>query len=135
MKSVVRKLLFDQLATIVSKDEEFDRISESFFTTGETTRFATQASEIMAQVCIRFFNRVSFAFIIHWIVNSGPVERCFVSLKIVTVVIVALNTLCQHILNFSTASFSTHSPGKNATGFSIYKGQDVNLVFFSSMKV
>ena len=47
MKSVVWKLLFDKLAPIVSEDEEFDCISKCFFTTGETARFAPQASEIM----------------------------------------------------------------------------------------
>jgi hypothetical protein len=44
MKSVVRKLLFEKLAPIIGEDKEFDRISESYFTTGETSRSAPESS-------------------------------------------------------------------------------------------
>ena len=84
----------------------------------------------MTQVGIGTFNRVSLAFIIHRIVNGRPIKN-----RLVTLVIMALNTLCQHVLKFSTASLSAHFPGKYAAGFSIYKGQNVDPVFFSSMKV
>jgi len=94
MVRVVGKLSLGKLTSIVSKNKELDCIPKGYFAPGETTRFASQSSQIMSQVCIGTFNRVRFAFIIHWVMNSRPVENRFVALVIITVVIMALNTLC-----------------------------------------
>ena len=47
VKGVVRKLLLEKLSPIVGEDKEFDGITQGIFATGETTGFASQASEIM----------------------------------------------------------------------------------------
>lgn len=111
MESVVRKLLFEKLASIVGKDKELDRISERYLTTREATRPASQASQVMTQVCIGTFNRVSFAFVFHRIVNGWPIEHRFVTHIIVAEIVMTLNTLCQHVLKFSTTTFGTDLPG------------------------
>ena len=40
MKNIVRKLLFEKLASIVSIDEKLDSIPKSYLTARETTGFA-----------------------------------------------------------------------------------------------
>lgn len=135
MKGVVRKVLLEKLSPIVGKDKELDRITECFFTTGETTGFTSQASQIMTQVRIRTFNRVSFTFVFHWIMNGRPIEHRFVTLIIIGVIVMTLNTLCQHVLKFSATTLGGYFPCKNAACLSVYKGQDIDPVFFSLMKV
>jgi len=135
MKRVVRELLLEKLSPIVCKDEDLDRISKRYFTTREATGFASQVSQIMTQVRIGTFNRVSFAFVFHRIVNSRPVENCVVTLVIITVVIMILNNFCQHVLKLSATTLGADLPGKNAACFSVDKGQNIDPVFFSSMKV
>jgi len=94
MVGVVRKLALDELASIVCKNKELDCIPKSHFAPRETTRLTTQSGQIMAQVGIGTFNRVRLAFVIHWVMNSRPVENRFVSLIIITVVVMTLDTLC-----------------------------------------
>ena len=89
----------------------------------------------MAQVGIGTFDRVSFALVFHRVVDRWPIEHALVTLVIIAVVVMTLNTLSQHILEFSAASFGAHLPGKYAAGFPVDKGQDIDPVFFSSMKV
>lgn len=47
----------------------------------------------------------------------------------------SLDTFRQHFLEFMTPAFGAHFPGDKAAGLSVDKGQDVDPVFFSSMKV
>ena len=76
----------------------------------------------MTQVSIGTFNRVRFTFVIHRVVNSRPIEYCLVALIIITEVIMPLNTLSKHVLEFSATSFGAYLPGKNTASLSIDKG-------------
>ena len=135
MKSEIRVSLLEKLSAIVSKYKKLDCITKSFFATRKTSRSASQTCEIMSQVSIGAFNGISLTLVFHWIMNSRPIENRFVTLIVIAEVIMTLNAISQHFLKFCTASFGTHLPSKNAASFSVNKGQDVDPVFFSSMKV
>ena len=75
MKGVLRKTTFCQLALVVAVDEELEVLHQRLHTTSETARFASQAFEVMAQVCIHRLYGVGFFPHFHPDSRSQRMER------------------------------------------------------------
>ena len=84
----------------------------------------------MSQISIGSFNRVRFTLVFHGGGNRRPIEHRFVALVVIAEIIMPLNTVCQHVLEFRVTAFLAHLPGQTAARFADEKGQDLDPVFF-----
>ena len=88
----------------------------------------------MAQICIDGFDRVGFLFISAHFIRSTIIQG-IVARKSVTVVLLGLGSTLQTGLQCFCRSVRYDIPTQNTVGVSIHYRQDIDFVFFSSIKV
>ena len=74
MKGVLRIEAFHKLALVITIHKELNVFGERLYSSGEASRLASQTFQIMAQICIDGFDRVSFLFIVSHFIRSAIIQ-------------------------------------------------------------
>ena len=122
---------------VVNKDKQSYRTAQSVLTTRETPRTSCQTSQIMTNISVTPFYRISPALVLHRMMytpnNRGtrgwPIQSSFVSRKVIT--IVTPNPACSQI----ACPVPSYTPSQNTSCRSVNKGHQIDTSFFDPMKV
>ena len=74
MKGVFRKPTFGELPVVIAVSEELDVFCQGLQSARETTGLASQALEVMAQICVHGFDRIGLLFVGSHFVGSTIIE-------------------------------------------------------------
>jgi len=135
MGLVVREELFMQLAAIETIHEELQSSLQGFGATRKTTRASCQTSQIMAQFGIACFDRIGISLALRDLINAQVIPQAIISIKSVAVIALRLGSLIHHFLDGRLGSLPNDLKAQITAGYSIYDRDDVDLVFFSPIKV
>lgn len=94
-----------------------------------------QASQIMMQLCVPCFNRVGVRLAIRDFILAKVIPQPIISIESIAIILLGFGSLIHHVLNGVLCTFPNHFTSQKAASFPIYKGQNIDPVFFSPMKV
>ena len=135
MSRVIRKALLMQLTLVETVHEELQGCFQRFRTTRKAARTAPQASQVVAQFGVTRFDRVSVGLALRDFVHAPVIPQAIIGIKSIAVVALGLRSFVDQLLNDFLRSLPNHSIAQVAAGEAIYDRDDVDLVFFSPMKL
>ena len=135
MSRVIGKALLMQLTLVETVHEELQGSFQRFRTTREAARTSSQASQVMAQFGIIRFNRVGVGFPLRDFIHAPVIPQVVIGIKSIAVVALGLRSFVDQFLNDFLRSLPNYSKAQVAAGEAIYDRDDVDLVFFSPIKL
>lgn len=135
MSRVIRKTLLIQLASIETIHKELQSRFQGFWAARKTARAACQTRQVMAQFGIVAFDRVGIRFTLRDFIITPVIPQAIIDIKGIAIVAPGFGCLIHHLLGSLLSSFPDDLEAEIATGNPIYNRKDVDLVFFSPMKV
>ena len=135
MSWIIGKALLMQLTMVETEHKEFQSCIQRIRTTRKAAGTASQASQVMAQFGIVRFDREGVGFPLRDFIHTTVIPQAIISIKSVAVVALGLRRNVDQLLNDFLCSLPNHSEAQVATGEAIYDRDDVDLVFFSPMKL
>ena len=135
MGRVIGETLLEKLASIEAVDKELDRPFQGFDTSGEATRTASQAGQIMTQFSIIAFHRVGVGLSIRDFITTVVVPQAIIGIKSITMILFGFDGFIYQVLDHLLAAFPDHFVAQKTTRGSIYDREDVDPLFFAPMKV
>jgi len=124
-----------QLTMVETVHEELQGCFQRFRTTREAARTSCQASQVMAQFGIVSFNGVGVGFPLRDFIHTPVIPQAIIGIKSIAVVALGLRSFIDQFLNEVLRSLPNHSNTQVAAGETIYDRDDVDLVFFSPIKL
>jgi len=89
----------------------------------------------MAQFCIIRFDGVGVGFPLRDFIHTPVIPQAIIGIESIAVVALGLRSFVDQFLNDFLRSLPNHSIAQVAAGEAIYDRDDVDLVFFSPMKL
>jgi len=124
-----------QLTAIETIHKELQSSFQGFGTTRKTTGASCQTSQIMAQFGIACFDRISVRLALRDLINAQVIPQAIISIKSVAVITLGFGRLIHQLLDGGLGSLPDDLKAQITAGHSIYDRDDVDLVFFSPIKV
>jgi len=135
MGRVIRKELLMQLALIETIHKELQGRTQCFRTAREAARTTRQASQVMTQFGIVSFDRVGIGFTLGDFIHTPVIPQVIIGFKSVAIIMLSLGSLVYQFLNGFLGPLPNHLKAQIAAGETIYDRDDVDLVFFSPIKL
>ena len=128
MKGVVWITTFRELPLVVTIDKQTKIFVKSLQASGKAPGSTSQTFQIMAQVSVHCFHRISFLLVSAHLIRRTIVES-IISRKRIGVILFGLWRAFQAGLQVGTGSFAHCIPTENAVGGSVYDCENVDFVF------
>lgn len=135
MSGVIRKGLLMQLTMVETVHKELQGCIQRIRTTRKAAGTASQASQVMTQFSIVGFDRVSVGFPLRDFIHPPVIPQAIIGIKSIAVVALGFGRFIHHLLDHFLGSLPDHFEAQIAAGEAIYDRDDVDLVFFSPMKL
>jgi hypothetical protein len=135
MGRVIGKALLIQLTSVETVHEKLQGCFQRFRTTRKAARTSSQASQVMTQFGIVCFDRVGVGFPLRDFIHAPVIPQAIIGIKSIAVVAFGLRGFVDQFLNDFLRSLPNHSKAKIAASEAIYDRDDVDLVFFSPIKL
>jgi hypothetical protein len=135
MGGIVGETLLVQLSAIETIHEEAQGTPQRPRAARKATGFASQTSQIMAQLGIVGFDRVGLRFALRDFVSSTVIPQPLIGLERITVIPAGPGCLIHNLLKGLLRPPPDHRPAHDTAGGAIHHRQNIDLVFFSPMKV
>lgn len=135
MSRIIGKTLFHKLTPIETEDKELHSPLQRMDTAGKTPRAACQTSQIMTQFSIATFDRKSICLAIRNFITTGVIPKAIIGVKSIAMILFCFDGFVYHVLDNLLCTFPDHFVAQKTACSSIYDGDDVDLLFFSPMKV
>ena len=119
---------------VVTVDEQLKVFRQGLHSSGETSRFASQSFQVVAEIGIDCFHGIGLLFIGPHFIRS-PILKIVISWKGIAVVPFGLRRSFQASLQGFAGSFDHYIPTQDTASVSVDNGQDVDFVFFLPTKV
>ena len=128
-------VLFIELPAIVAVDKQAHGTFEGMRATRETSRRSRQTCQVVAQLGVISFHRVSIVFAFRNFITTQVIPQAVIGIECVTKVLLSLGRIVYHLLNGGMSALPNYFPTQIAPRLPIYDGQDVNPVFLLPIKV
>jgi hypothetical protein len=135
MGGIVGELLFVELSGVESENKKDQRATQGQRTARETARLSSQTCQIVAQFGIIPLHREGLRLAFRNYVPTRIVCQQIVGCESIAVVHPRRWTLVDHPLHVHGIPFPDYIAANEAAGAPVYLGYDVDLLFFSPMKV
>jgi hypothetical protein len=135
MSRVIGKALLMQLTLVETVHKELQGCLQRFWTTRKAAGTSSQASQVMTQFSIIRFDRVGVGFPLRDFIHTPVIPQAIIGVKSIAVVALGLRSFVDQLLNDFLRSLPSHSKAQVAAGEAVYDRNDVDLVFFSPMKL
>ena len=135
MGRIIGKTLFHKLTMIEAVDKKLNSPLQGFDTAGKATRPACQTGQVVTQFRVVSFYGIGVGLSVRNLITTVVVPQVIISLKSITVILFGFDGFVYHVLYHRLGTFPDHFIAQKTTGCSIYDGDDVDLLFFSPMKV
>jgi hypothetical protein len=129
------KPLLVQLSAIEAEDKEAKSAFECQRTTREATRSSSQTGQIVTQLSVVGFDRVGIGLALRYFVAAQVIPKPLIEIKGITVIPLRFGCLIYHVLQGFLRTGPDHGPAQDTASSAIHRCQNVDLVFFSPMKV
>lgn len=127
--------LFVKLASVETIGKESQRAFQRIRAARKTTRFASQACQVVTQFSIIGFDRVGVRLAHGNFVPSEVIPKPLIDIQPITVIPLGFGCLIQHVLDSLLSPYPNHRPAQNAAGSAIYNRQNIDFVFLSPINV
>jgi len=131
----MREPLFVKLSAVERKHKQFQGTLQSVRTSRKTARLASQASQIVTQLCVIAFNRIGIGFAQRDFIPAIVIPKTGIGIEPITEIPLGFGSIINHELDSFLCALPDHYPAQKAARFSIHKRDYVNPVFLSPIKV
>ena len=124
-----------KLSAVETIDKQTQSTFQSIGTTRKTTRFASQACQVVTEFSIVRFNRKCVCLAFRDFISAKVIPEPLIGIETIGVIAFGLRSLVYNLLQGCLCTYPDHAPTQNTTSFAIYQSDNVDFVFLSPMKV
>lgn len=135
MGRIGRIPLFIKLSPVVAIDKQAQGTFQRMGATRKASRRSCQTSQVVAQLGVVSFHRVSIGFAFRNFISAPVIPQTVVGIQGITEVLLGFGCIVYHLLNGWLRTLPNHFPTQITARLPIYEGQDVDLVFLLPIKV
>jgi hypothetical protein len=135
MSRIGRIKLLVELASIVAVDKQTQGALQCLGTTRKASRRSCQTRQVVAQLGVIPFHRVSIGFAFRNFISAQVIPQAVISIKGVTVILLGLGRIVYQLLNGWLSALPNHFASQITACLPIYEREDVDPVFLLPIKV
>ena len=135
MRWIGRIKLLIELPSVVAVNKQTQGTLQRIGATREASRRSCQTRQVVAQLGVVSFHRVSIGFAFRDFISAPVIPQAVISIQGVTEVLLSLGRIVDHLLNGWLSAFPDHFPAQITACSPVYEREDVDPVFLSPIKV
>ncbi len=112
--------LFVELSAVEAEDKEAQSTFERIGATRETTRLASQARQIMTELCIVCLHRIGIRFALGDFISTKVIPEPLVGIETIRVIPLGFWRLIDNLLQGCLSANPDDTPAQNAASLAIY---------------
>ena len=135
MSRISRIKLLVQLSPVVTEYEQTQGTFERMGTTRETTRRSCQTCQVVTQLGVVSFNRVSVGFTFRNFISTRVIPQALISIKGIAKILFSLGRTINHLLNILLSALPDNFAAQITARLAVYDRDDIDPVFLFPIKV
>ena len=128
------KLLIE-LSSVEAVNKQTQSAFKRMRATRKTSRRSCQPRQVMTQLSVTCFNRVSIGFTFRDFISSKVIPQAVIGIKCIAIILVGLRRIVYQFLDGWLSAFPDHFPTQITARLPVYDGQDVDPVFLWPIKL
>ena len=135
MSGIGRIKLLVELASVVAVYKQTQGAFQCMGTTRKVSRRSCQTRQVVAQLGVISFHRVSFGFAFRNFISAQVIPQAVIGIKGVTVILLGLGRIVYQLLNGWQSALPNYFTTQITACLPIYEREDVDPVFLWPIKV
>jgi hypothetical protein len=127
--------LLIELTSVVAIYKQTQGAFKRMGATREAARRSCQTRQIVSQLSVVTFHRVSVGFSIGNFISAKVIPQAAIGIKCITVILLGLGRIVYHLLNDRLSALPDYFPVQNTARLPVYDREDVDPVFLLPIKV
>ena len=127
--------MFIELPPVIAVDKQTQGTFQCIGTTREAPRRPCQTRQVVAQLGVASFHRVSIGFAFRDFISAQVVPQAIICIKGVAVILLGLRRIVDQFLNGWLRALPDHFPTQITARLPIYEREDVDPVFLLPINV
>lgn len=135
MRRIARVKLLIELSPVIAVNQQTQGALQSIWATRETTRRPCQTRQVVPQLSIISFDRVSIGLAFRNFISAIVIPQAVIGIKCVTVIALSLGCIVYHLLNILLSTLPDDFQTQKTACLSVYDCDDIDPVFLLPIKV
>jgi hypothetical protein len=135
MGRIGRVKLLIELPSVIAVEKQAQGTFQRMWTTREAPRRPCQTGQVVAQLGVVSFHRVSVSFAFRNFVSAKVIPQAVIGIECVAVILFGLGCLVYHLLNGGLSVLPDYFPAQITACLPVYDRENVDPVFLLPIKV